>query len=163
MSAGGWVPGRALTIAGADSGGALEILPGVAAVLTDTAGRLLLHRRRVGNGWAPVSGHVQAGETVTAALDREVAEETGLSVENPRLVAVYSDPAIQTVDYPNGRRVQFVTCVFAGRVSAGQLLGNDEGTAWEWFMPDELPADLLSYAAVWLADARTGRSEVILR
>lgn len=141
----------------------LAIAPGVAAVLTDTTGRVLLHRRRAGDGWAPISGHVEPGETVTAAVHREVAEETGLSMQDPRLVAVYSDPAMQTVDYPDGSQVQFLTWLFTGRAGPGELPGNDEGTAWDWFSPEELPADLLPYARAWLADDAAGRSQVTLR
>jgi hypothetical protein len=33
----------------------LIIRPGVALVIRDDKGRLLLHRRRVGDGWAPIS------------------------------------------------------------------------------------------------------------
>ena len=40
---------------------------------------------------------------------------------------------------------------------------SQEGTAWDWFSPEELPADLLPYARAWLADAAAGRSQVTLR
>ena len=142
--------------------GSLTIAPGVAAILTDDHGRTLLHRRRVGDGWAPISGHVDPGETVTAALHREVAEETALSIQDARLVGVYSEPTFQIVDYPDGSRVQFVTCVFTGRASLGELRGSDEGTAWDWFSPDELPTDLLPYAHSWLGDAAANRKDVTL-
>src|SRR5574338_261268 len=73
----------------------LQIRPGVAAIVRDAAGRVLLHRRRVGGGWAPPSGAVEPGETVAAALHRELSEETALAVADARLVAIYSDPAYQ--------------------------------------------------------------------
>ena len=141
----------------------LEIRPGVAAVVYDAAGRVLLHRRRVGDGWAPISGHVEPGESLTMALHREVLEETGLTVRIERLVSLNSDPAFQIVVYPDGRRVHFVTPLFACRVTAGRLQGSDEGSAWDWFPPDALPEDLLPYARTWLADAAADGSDPIVR
>ncbi len=133
-----------------------SIQPGVAAVVRDARGRVLLHRRRVGDGWAPPSGSVEPGEDVLTALRRELREETGLVVSVERLVGVYSDPAYQLVRYPDGRAVHFVTCLFACRRNGGRLRGSDEGLAWAWFPPASLPDDLLPYAAVWLRDALAG-------
>ncbi len=141
----------------------LEIRPGVAAVVYDAAGQTLLHRRRVGDGWAPISGHIEPGESLTAALHREVLEETGLTARIERLVSLNSDPAFQIVAYPDGRRVHFVTALFACRVTAGHLRGSDEGSAWGWFPPDALPEDLLPYARIWLADAAADGSAPIVR
>jgi len=141
----------------------LEIRPGVAAVVYDTAGQTLLHRRRIGDGWAPISGHVEAGESLITALHREVLEETGLVVRIERLVSMNSDPAFQIVAYPDGRRVHFVTALFACRMTAGDLQGSDEGSAWDWFPPDALPEDLLPYARIWLADAAADGSGPIVR
>jgi 8-oxo-dGTP diphosphatase len=128
------------------------IRPGVAAIIHGERG-WLLHRRRVGDGWAPVSGHVEPGETLTEALHREVLEETGLTVTVERLVSLNSDPAFQIIAYPDGSRVQFVTALFACRVTGRTLRGSDEGMAWGWFAPGDLPEPLLPYARVWLADA----------
>src|SRR5687767_7178578 len=79
------------------------IRPGVGFVVRDGAGRLLLHERRVGGGWAPPSGAMEPGETVIEALHRELAEETALTATVDRVVGVYSDPAYQIVVYPDGR------------------------------------------------------------
>lgn len=139
------------------------IRPGVAAVLRDGDGRILLHRRRVGGGWAPPSGAVEPGEDVISALHRELREETALTATVERAVGVYSDPAYMVVAYPDGRVVHFVTTLFLCRVEAGTLVGNDEGLAWSWFSADALPEDLTSYARVWLADALGGRAEMAVR
>ena len=139
-----------------------SIRPGVAVVLRDDAGRVLLHRRRVGGGWAPPSGAVEPGEDVLAALHRELREETGLTAVVERAVGVYSDPSYMVVAYPDGRVVHFVTTLFLCRVEAGTLDGNDEGLAWGWFSADALPADLTSYARVWLADALGGLERTVV-
>jgi ADP-ribose pyrophosphatase YjhB (NUDIX family) len=141
----------------------LQIRPGVAAILRDAAGRILLHRRRVGGGWAPPSGAVEPGETVADALHRELREETALGIADARLVAVYSDPAYQVVRYPDGRIVHFVTCLFDGRVAGGRFAGSDEGLEWSWFAPDALPDDLTPYARVWLRDALAGGAAPAVR
>lgn len=131
----------------------LAIRPGVAAIVRDQNGSLLLHWRRVGGGWAPISGRIEPGEDVLTALYREIHEETALQVSVERLVGVYSDPAFQVVRYPDGRAVQFVTCLFACRRTGGTLRGSAEGSAWKWFAPDDLPEGLLAYAKIWLRDA----------
>lgn len=141
----------------------MAIRPGVAAVLRDADGRLLLHRRRTGDGWAPPSGAVEPGEDVLTALRRELREETGLDVVVERAIGVYSDPAYQVVRYPDGRVVHFVTTLFACRVAGGTLAGSAEGLAWGWFAPEQLPAELTAYARVWLSDALAGRAQVIIR
>lgn len=130
-----------------------SIQPGVAACLFDAHGRILLHQRRAGGGWAPPSGTVEVGETVLAALHRELHEETALTVAVTRVVGVYSDPAYMIVAYPDGRVTHFVTTLFRCAVVSGTLHGNDEGLAWGWFAPDALPDGLTAYARVWLADA----------
>jgi ADP-ribose pyrophosphatase YjhB (NUDIX family) len=132
-------------------------------VIQDEQGRVLLHRRRVGGGWAPPSGAVEPGEDVHAGLLREIREETGLTVDVERLVGVYSDPAYQIVHYPDGRVIQFVTCLFACRLHGGVLQGSEEGAEWAWFSPASLPEDLTPYARVWLRDALSGEAQVILR
>jgi 8-oxo-dGTP diphosphatase len=141
----------------------LIIRPGIAAVVQNVHHHILLHRRHVGRGWAPPSGALEPGEDLHAGLHRELREETGLSVTVERLVGIYSDPTFQIVQYPDGRTVHFVTCLFVCRVQAGMLQGSAEGTAWAWFSPHALPEDLLPYAQVWLRDALRGPAPVVVR
>jgi 8-oxo-dGTP diphosphatase len=61
----------------------LPVVACVGAVVLDRRGRLLLVRRanEPGRGlWSVPGGRVEAGESVTAAVEREVREETGLAV-----------------------------------------------------------------------------------
>jgi ADP-ribose pyrophosphatase YjhB (NUDIX family) len=106
---------------------------------------------------------LEPGEDVHAGLHRELREETSLSVDIERLVGVYSDPACQIVHYPDGRVIQFVTCLFLCRLRGGNLQGSAEGTAWAWFSPTSLPEDLTPYARIWLRDALSGQTQVVVR
>ncbi|MCZ2859605.1 NUDIX domain-containing protein [Blastococcus sp. VKM Ac-2987] len=59
------------------------VVPCVGAIVLDGARRLLLVRRRNDPGrglWSVPGGRVEPGETVAAAVEREVLEETGLRV-----------------------------------------------------------------------------------
>lgn len=132
-----------------------DVRAGVAAVVLDGTGRVLLGRR-VDNGlWGLPSGHVEAGETVEQAIVREVAEVTGLRVEVTRLTGVYSDPASQVFIYPDGRVTQFVTVCFACSPREGRMRPDGvETSEVAFFSPDRLPAALLPMHPRWLTDAR---------
>jgi len=63
---------------------------GVGAIILD-ADKILLEKRRNSPGkgkWSIPGGLVDLGETVEEAVIREVKEETGLEVHDPRLVDV---------------------------------------------------------------------------
>ncbi|MBM3329431.1 MAG: NUDIX hydrolase [Calditrichaeota bacterium] len=64
----------------------------VDAVVIDERGVLLIRRRNPPYGWALPGGFVERGESVESAVRREAREETGLEIEDLRLIGVYSDP-----------------------------------------------------------------------
>ncbi len=67
----------------------------VGAIIMDAAGALLLVQRARDPGrglWSLPGGRVEAGESDTAALVREVREETGLEVTVGRLVGRVARP-----------------------------------------------------------------------
>ena len=84
------------------------------------------------------------GESVPAAAEREVEEETGIRVRVTRLAGVYSDPGHVMVYPDTGEaRQQFAVCVHAEPV--GDRLPEpdcEETCGSEWVEPhrlDELP------------------------
>jgi ADP-ribose pyrophosphatase YjhB (NUDIX family) len=73
----------------------LPVVPCVGAVVVDAAGRLLLIRRGHAPSaglWSVPGGRVEAGESLTEAVVREVREETGLAVRPGAVVGRLSIP-----------------------------------------------------------------------
>jgi 8-oxo-dGTP diphosphatase len=80
--------------------GELPEVPCVGAVVHDEHGRLLLIRRGHAPSrglWSVPGGRVEAGETEEAAVVREVAEETGLTVAAGGLLGRVRIPAAGVV------------------------------------------------------------------
>ncbi|MGW6444846.1 NUDIX hydrolase [Lentzea sp. NPDC055074] len=98
----------------------------VGAIVHDSFGRLLLVRRAnpPGEGmWSIPGGRVEPGETDEAAVTRELAEETGLSVTVGRLVGHVERPA------PNG---VFVIFDYECQVTSGVLRAGDDASDVAW-------------------------------
>ena len=90
------------------------IAPSAFALVRDDADRILLVRR-IDNGlWELPGGRVELGESAVDAAEREVEEESGVTVKVTRLAGVYTDPA-HVIDYPlTGEvRQQFALCFHA--------------------------------------------------
>ena len=62
---------------------------------------------------------MEAGESAAEACEREVLEETGLSVCVKRLVGIYSH-SDQLVIYPDGDRFQIVALHFEAEITGGE-------------------------------------------
>lgn len=110
----------------------------VAAVVRWPDGRVVLLRRAQRDAahglWILPGGHVDRGEVAEVAALREVAEETGLTVELDRLLGVYTYP---------GNPV--VLIVYLARPVGGELAPSREALELGLFSPREVPWDELGY------------------
>jgi len=115
------------------------ILPGVMAVISDEAGRVLAARRTDDLLLDVPGGYCDLGETTTHAVIREVREETGLEVVPRRVIGVYSEN--MTYTYPNGDTVHGVGICFECQVTGGALRADRDEISEVRFVP---PAELLA-------------------
>jgi 8-oxo-dGTP diphosphatase len=79
---------------------------------------VLIERRNPPPGWALPGGLVDEGETVEAAVRREMMEETGLELDDLRLFGVYSDPG-------RDRRFDCISVVFTASGRGKPTAGDD--------------------------------------
>lgn len=79
-------------------------------------------------GYTLPGGHIEKGESIVDAVVREMKEETGLTVYNPKLCGVKQFPL------DDGRYIVFLFC--ADEFS-GQVISSEEGTM-HWVNKDDL-------------------------
>ena len=100
--------------------------------LIEDGDRILLQNRvkKDWQGYTLPGGHVEPGESFVDAVIREMKEETGLTVEDPRLVGVKQFPI------ENGR---YVVLLFKATRWTGELVSSEEGQM-EWVEYGKLSA-----------------------
>jgi 8-oxo-dGTP pyrophosphatase MutT (NUDIX family) len=136
----------------------------VSALVWDDQGRILLQQRGDNHHWGMPGGGVEAGETITAAVMREVWEETGYTVQVGRIIGVYSDPNnFQLVRYPDGNVVHYVTIAFEATLTGGTATLCDETIAIAWHAPDALPEPFVPAHRIRLHDALARHEAAFIR
>jgi len=88
-----------------------DVLLAAFAAVRNSAGELLLVRRIDDGNWELPGGRIEVGESVSEAVVREVAEESGITIALIGFVGVYSDPSHVLVD-PGGSIHQQVALCF---------------------------------------------------
>ena len=89
-------------------------------------GDKVLLQNRVKEDWKGYTlpgGHVEMGESFVDAVIREMKEETGLDIKNPRLAGVKQFP-VRDGKYENGRYIVFL---FKTNEFTGDIISSDEG------------------------------------
>ncbi|MCK9615686.1 MAG: macro domain-containing protein [Candidatus Omnitrophica bacterium] len=94
-------------------------------------GIVMIERINPPSGWALPGGFVDYGETVEAAVKREVKEETNLDFSDFKLLGVYSDPK-------RDARFHTVSTVFYGK-GKGKLKAASDAKNVKIYTVDSLP------------------------
>ena len=101
----------------------------VLCLITDDDRMLLQNRiKKDWQGYTLPGGHVEPGESFVDAVIREMNEETGRDIKNPRLVGVKQFPI------KNGR---YVVLLFKTTEYSGTVVSSDEGQM-EWVESNRL-------------------------
>ena len=102
------------------------------------------------------------GETIAQCAEREVKEETGLTVRAYRLVGVYSDPE-HVFAYSDGEvRQEFSVC-FACRILAGDIaISNESLEVKFWSVQDLDSVNMHPSIRQRLSHYLSGRSEAFI-
>jgi 8-oxo-dGTP pyrophosphatase MutT (NUDIX family) len=122
-------------------------IPGVAAVIHNQAGRVLLQQNTGDQTWGLPAGSIEPGETPAQAIVREVWEETNLKVKPAQILGVFGGKNFRYT-YANGDRVEYLVVLFKCEVigPVQELRGRDGETAdLQYFVPEEMPTLAMSY------------------
>jgi 8-oxo-dGTP diphosphatase len=126
---------------------------GVGAFIRDESGRLLLVQRRrepEAGHWGLPGGKVDFGETVEAAVVREIEEELGVALRLDGLLCL-----VDQIDRAAG--THWVAPVYRAAIAAGDPVNREPAAlaAIGWFAPDALPQPLTLATRVALAATST--------
>ena len=99
-------------------------------MVCDGKGNVLVQNKkgdRTWHGWNFPGGHVEQGEFVTPSVIREIREETGLTIENPKLCGFHKEQ--------DGKR--FIVFLYVASRFSGELRASAEGDVF-WYPLSEL-------------------------
>ena len=100
-------------------------------MISDGRGNVLVQDRHAAD-WPGVTfpgGHVEPGESFTASVIREVKEETGLTIEHPKLCGIKQ--------FQTEANQRYVVLLYRAEQYSGTLTSSDEGKVF-WVHRGEL-------------------------
>ena len=103
-------------------------------MICDRQGNVLVQNKKnnpVWQGWNFPGGHVEHGEYVTPSVVREVKEETGLLIEDPKLCGIKESHKSR-----DGKR--YIVFLYTASRFSGELKPSAEGDVF-WYPLSKLP------------------------
>ena len=100
-------------------------------MISDGRGNVLVQDRHAAD-WPGITfpgGHVEPGESFTASVIREVQEETGLTIEHPKLCGIKQ--------FQTEQDARYVVLLYRANQFTGTLTSSDEGEVF-WVRRSDL-------------------------
>ena len=94
----------------------------------DNEGNVLVQKRKDTDRWQGIAfpgGHVEEGESFTAAVIREVFEETGIKIKHPKLCGTK-----QWQTERNGVMARYIVMLYKTNEFEGEVKSSNEGEAF---------------------------------
>ncbi|MDM5247423.1 MULTISPECIES: NUDIX hydrolase [unclassified Lysinibacillus] len=114
------------------------ILPGSVVIILNNENEVLLQKRYDGS-WGLPGGLMELGESLEDTAKREVLEETGLVIEDLKLLGIFSGPDYY-LKVSNGDEFYSVTAVYYTRNIKGNLvIDYNESETMQYFSLLKLP------------------------
>lgn len=104
-------------------------------MICDGRGNVLVQDKKnhpTWHGWNFPGGHVETGEYVTPSVIREIREETGLTIESPRLCGIK-----EFHKSTDGKR--YIVFLYIAERFSGELKPSNEGDVF-WYPLSTLPS-----------------------
>ena len=127
-------------------------------MICDGNGNVLV-QNKVGNpnwhGWNFPGGHVESGEFVTPSVVREIREETGLSIESPKLCGIKEF-------HRSKDGVRYIVFLYTTDKFSGELKSSSEGDIFWYPLEELIKSDKLidGFAEMLSVFTDEGKSEV---
>ncbi|AKH64776.1 MULTISPECIES: NUDIX hydrolase [Photorhabdus] len=116
----------------------MSVIVGVGVVIVNEYGQVLLGKRSSEHApyWSIFGGHVDAGETFEQCAIREVEEETGLTIQSPKVYGICNN--LQT--YQQEGKHTISVCLLAKHPGGEpKLMELEKCEQLMWCNPDNLP------------------------
>ena len=111
--------------------------PTVGALVFNPAGKLLLMKsHKWHNQFVVPGGHIELGETMEAALRREISEETALSIRDIEFVSL-QEFIFDQAFHEEGRHFIFIDFMCQTDAGEDDVVLNDEAEEYVWVSVDE--------------------------
>ncbi|MBY0160184.1 NUDIX hydrolase [Paenibacillus glucanolyticus] len=119
------------------------IFVGSVVIIKNECNQILLQKRKYPVGsWAIPGGLMELGESIEETAKREIKEETNLSIDNLKLINVYSGQD-HYIKQPNGDEFYVVVNAFFAEYFEGELIVNrSESLEFEFIDLNEIPDSL---------------------
>lgn len=115
---------------------------GTGLLVFNDRNEVLMQLRTDYNAWGFPGGAMELGESFEETAKRELYEETGLIIEDMKMIDILSGKDTFRT-YPNGDQLYDITAVFEIRKFSGEpKVSDDESKELKWFSLENLPSNL---------------------